>query len=125
MKTGHSRLRPRHPRHGGTQPAGKAPGRIIGEQAEAFRTKEASVMPYIKIIAKDEAEGRVKEVYAQLMDTFNGRLPPVLQALSLHPDAMAALTGLNRSITFGGSTLTRVQEEMIATVTAVINACDY
>ena len=82
-------------------------------------------MSYIKVIPKDEAEGPLKEVYEELIGAHQGRLPPVLQCMSLSPDAIRAVGNLNRSITFGASTLTRIQEEMIATTVAVINECDY
>jgi hypothetical protein len=82
-------------------------------------------MSYIKIIEKDEAEGRVKEVYEELITQFGGRLPPVMQCMSLNPEAIPAVVALNHAITFGASTLTRVQEEMIATTTSIINECDY
>ena len=48
-----------------------------------------------------------------------------MQCMSLHPEAIPAVSGLNRTVTFGGSTLTRPQEEMIATIVSVINECDY
>ncbi|MCH8887791.1 MAG: carboxymuconolactone decarboxylase family protein [SAR324 cluster bacterium] len=48
-----------------------------------------------------------------------------MQCMSLHPEAIPAVAALNRTVTFGGSTLTRPQEEMIATTVSVINECDY
>ena len=82
-------------------------------------------MSYIKIIDKDEAEGPVKEIYDELIEKHNGRLPLVLRCMSLHPEAITAVSALNSITTFGGSALTRPQEEMSATVTALINECDY
>lgn len=82
-------------------------------------------MSFIKVIQKDEAEGRLKEIFDDLIGKTNGRLPPVMQCMSLHPEAIPAVSGLNRTTTFGGSTLTRAQEEMIAATVSVINDCDY
>ncbi|MDP7083569.1 MAG: carboxymuconolactone decarboxylase family protein [Dehalococcoidia bacterium] len=52
-------------------------------------------------------------------------LPAIFQALSLNPEALEAVKGLNETLAFGGSTLSRVQEEAIATVVAVANQCRY
>ena len=82
-------------------------------------------MSFIKVIQKDEAGGRLKEIYEEIIGKQKGRLPPVMQCMSLHPEAIPAVAALNRTVTFGGSTLTRPQEEMIATTVSVINECDY
>ena len=82
-------------------------------------------MSFIKVIQKDEAGGRLKEIYEEIIGKQKGRLPPVMQCMSLHPEAIPAVSALNRTVTFGGSTLTRSQEEMIATTVSVINECDY
>jgi uncharacterized peroxidase-related enzyme len=52
-------------------------------------------------------------------------LPAIFQALSLNSEALEAVKGLNETLAFGGSTLSRVQEEAIATVVAVANRCRY
>lgn len=82
-------------------------------------------MPFIDMIPPDPAQGDVKRIYDQLMQARNGRLPAVLQVMSLHPGAMEAVIDLNNQISFGGSTLGRRREEMIATVVSAINDCDY
>lgn len=82
-------------------------------------------MTFIKVIEKDEAESPLKEMYEEMMASRGGRLPPVLQIMSLHPEAMDAVNKLNSKISFGGSTLGRRKEEMIATLVSSINDCDY
>ncbi len=52
-------------------------------------------------------------------------LSNVIKVMSINPKAMEAVQNLNRAITFGGSTLTRVQEEAIATTVSVANHCRY
>lgn len=47
------------------------------------------------------------------------------KAISINADAMQAVINMNRSIAFGSSALTRVQEEAIATVVSVANKCRY
>jgi alkylhydroperoxidase family enzyme len=49
----------------------------------------------------------------------------VIQVMSILPEAMEAVSAMNRATTFGGSTLTRVQEEAISTTVASINRCRY
>ena len=54
-------------------------------------------------------------------------LPPgaIIRVMSILPNAMGAVSNLSQNVTFGGSTLTRVQEEAIATVVSVANRCRY
>ena len=52
-------------------------------------------------------------------------LPDVIKVMSINPRAMEAVENMNEAITFGASTLTRVQEEAIATVVSVANKCRY
>ena len=49
----------------------------------------------------------------------------IMRSMSLNPRAMAAVGELSRACLFGGSRLTRVQEEMIITTTASLNGCFY
>lgn len=51
--------------------------------------------------------------------------PSPMSVMSSNPEAIAALRDLHKYVTFGGSVLTRVQEETIATNVAVINKCRY
>ena len=53
------------------------------------------------------------------------QLPNVIKSMSINPKAMEAVQGLNRAITYGASSLTRVQEEAIATTVSVANRCRY
>lgn len=49
----------------------------------------------------------------------------VIKIMSLRPKAMQAVMDVNQAVTFGGSALTRVQEEAIATAVSVVNKCRY
>ena len=49
----------------------------------------------------------------------------VMKVMSINPKAMEAVSNLNQAVTFGSSTLTRVQEEAIATAVSVTNKCRY
>ena len=52
-------------------------------------------------------------------------VPPVIRVMSINSTAMEAVSNMNRSISFGASALTRVQEEAIATTVSVVNKCRY
>jgi hypothetical protein len=52
-------------------------------------------------------------------------LPPVIASMSINRPAMDAVQNLATAVTFGGSTLSRVQEEAISTVVAAANSCRY
>ena len=52
-------------------------------------------------------------------------LPPVISVMSINQQAMEAVQNMNANITFGSSTLTRVQEEAIATAVSAVNRCRY
>ena len=49
----------------------------------------------------------------------------ITTVMSINPKAREAVSNLSRAVTFGGSALTRVQEECIATAVSVVNKCRY
>ena len=55
----------------------------------------------------------------------NVDLPNIIKVMSINPGAMQAVLDMGYDITFGASTLTRVQEEAIATVVSVANRCRF
>lgn len=81
-------------------------------------------MAWIKTTSEQDATGRLKEVY----DTIRRGMPTVpniMQSLSLKPDVLSAIAQVFTTGTFGSSGLSRVQEEMIATVVSALNQCHY
>ena len=50
---------------------------------------------------------------------------PIRNVSSILPEAQEAVSNMTRAVTFGASTLTRVQEETIATAVSVANKCRY
>ena len=52
-------------------------------------------------------------------------LSNVIKVMSINPRAMRAVQHLNAAVTFGASSLTRVQEEAIATTVSVMNSCRF
>ncbi len=81
-------------------------------------------MAWIRTISPADAQGRVAEIYAGFKSRF-GAAPNIMQAFSLKPELLAAVARVFQVATFGGSKLTRVQEEMIATVVSATNRCHY
>ena len=82
-------------------------------------------MSFIRVVPQEEATGDLKAVYEEMIEQWKGRLPPVLQILSLHPQALKRLKDFNLAATFGASTLGRRGEELIATAVSAWNGCSY
>jgi hypothetical protein len=95
-------------------------------------------MPWIKIVAENEAEGELKEVYRKICEQRVGEKinrdrgagpggepvsPPMLH--SLNPKAMWHTAELMWEIMRGESRLTTAQREMIATVTSATLHCRF
>ncbi len=81
-------------------------------------------MAWIRTIPEEEATGHLAEIYSEIRKGFPA-VPNVMKALSLRPELLGHLRQVAMSATFGGSHLTRTQEEMIATVVSAINRCHY
>lgn len=81
-------------------------------------------MAYIKVIEHEEAEGRLKEIYDDLVQS-RGKLAAVHKIQSLHPETIVAHMDLYMKIMFGKSPLRRYQREMMAVVVSVSNNCLY
>ena len=86
-------------------------------------------MAWIRVVPEDEAEGELltiyDELYAPFPDEPRGQLDNILQIHSLDPASLRAHLALYNSAMNGTATLPRVEREMIAIVTSVINACHY
>jgi alkylhydroperoxidase family enzyme len=84
------------------------------------------MMAWIRTISEREAEGPLEDLYAKLRHNPHfGLVPNVIKAFSLRPEIAAAITRLSSAATFGGSHLSRVQEEMIASAVSSLNRCHY
>ena len=81
-------------------------------------------MAHIKVIQHEEAEGALKEIYDNLVET-RGKLAEVHKIQSLNPKTITAHMDLYMKIMFGKSPLRRYQREMMAVVVSVCNNCLY
>lgn len=81
-------------------------------------------MAFIKIIQPEEAEGRLKEIYNDLV-IKRGKIAEVHKITSLNPETIVAHMDLYLMIMFGQSPLKRVQREMLGVVVSIANNCEY
>lgn len=81
-------------------------------------------MTWVRTVAEDEAEGYVRSLYEHLRKQ-RGFVPNIVKSTSIRPDLTQAYMRLVATLMFRPSGLTRVQREMLATVTSVANRCHY
>ncbi len=81
-------------------------------------------MAWIKEININEAEGKLKEYYDELVKN-RGKVSNILKIHSLNPDSMKEHLDLYMSIMFSKSGLKRDEREMIAVVVSSLNVCEY
>lgn len=81
-------------------------------------------MSRIKIVEPSEADGRLKEIYGQLIGQ-RGQLAEVHKIQSLRPESIVKHMDLYMEIMFTKSELSRAQREMMAVVVSVANNCAY
>lgn len=81
-------------------------------------------MHFIRTVGKEDAEGKLKDVYANLEGMF-GMIPAIFQSQSLMPDVLEAVAGFIKKLLIDRHSLSRFQKELIATHVSKVNACDY
>ena len=81
-------------------------------------------MAYIPVIEPDQAEGALKEIYAQA-EQRAGRVFNILKIMSRSPHALRVSMDFYMTIMHGKSPLSRAQREMLATVVSTTNGCHY
>ena len=81
-------------------------------------------MSWIEQVEIAEAEGRLAEVYAELVEK-RGKVSNILKVHSLNPGAMSDHLDLYMHLMFGQSGLSRAEREAVAIVVSAANECDY
>lgn len=81
-------------------------------------------MSWIDEIELADAEGRLGELYAELVEK-RGKVSNILKVHSLNPEAMGNHLDLYMTIMFGKSGLSRAERESIGVVVSATNECDY
>jgi uncharacterized peroxidase-related enzyme len=81
-------------------------------------------MSWIQEIEVEEADGKLAEMYADLIKA-RGKVSNILKVHSLNPEAMANHLDLYMTLMFGKSGLTRCEREAVAVVVSASNECEY
>ncbi|MCI5056634.1 MAG: peroxidase-related enzyme [Flavobacteriales bacterium] len=81
-------------------------------------------MAYIEVIGLDKAEGSLKEIYEQIINS-RGKIANVHTIQSLNPESILDHMDLYMTLMFKKSPLKRYQREMIAVVVSQSNNCNY
>lgn len=81
-------------------------------------------MHFIKTIPKEDADGKLKDVYTHLEGMF-GMIPSIFESQSLMPDVLESAALFIRKMLIERHKLTRFQKELIATHVSRVNACAY
>lgn len=81
-------------------------------------------MARIKVIKYDDATGRLKEIYDDLIKS-RGKLADVHTIQSLRPESIVKHIDLYMEIMFSKSELSRAEREMMAIIVSVANKCEY
>ena len=81
-------------------------------------------MPYIELVAPDDASGVTKREYDKAL-ARSGRIWNIVSVMSQNGEAMRDSMRFYGTLMFGESPLSRAQREMIAVVTSQANECGY
>lgn len=81
-------------------------------------------MARIKVISNEEATGRLKEIYNDLI-LKRGKLAEVHSIQSLRPESIVKHMDLYLEIMYSKSELSRAEREMMAVVVSKANGCNY
>ena len=81
-------------------------------------------MPFIEVIQPETAEGQLKDIYEDLVQS-RGKIAEVHKIQSLNPESIINHMDLYMTIMFGRSPLKRVHREMMAVIVSIANQCAY
>ena len=82
-------------------------------------------MAKVRLISEDEAQGQVREVYDDILNSRGlAKVPNFWKALANHPEYLAATWSKLKLVMRDGA-LDRKTKEMIAVAVSATNGCDY
>ncbi len=81
-------------------------------------------MSNIEIIQPTDAEGYIREVYDQILES-RGKIAEIYKAQSLNPRSIIRHLDLNMTLMYSRSPLSREQREMIGIIVSSVNGCEY
>lgn len=79
-------------------------------------------MAWIDVVPSEEAEGDLLQVYID-HEIDEGPIFPPYEVLTNNGPALLGLTRFQQAVRFGSSPLSRLQREMIATLTSAATGC--
>ncbi|MFV1971338.1 MAG: peroxidase [Acidimicrobiia bacterium] len=82
-------------------------------------------MAWIDTKREDEWDGRLGELYVEIVDRQSGRVDNIMQIHSLDPSGLEGHLGVYTAAMSGTKTLRKVERELIALVVSDINECHY
>ena len=83
-------------------------------------------MPAIKMVEEEEAAGRVKEIYAEIKDTFGiDFVPNMYKLMAPNPLYLEANWNKVKAVMIEPGNLDRLTKEIIAVAVSAVNSCDY
>lgn len=86
------------------------------------RIKSAS----IRIIQENEATGKVKEIYAEIMDTLGiDFVPNMYKAMAINPHYLESIWNKIQKVMGASDMLTPLTKDIVAYVVSVMSGCDY
>ena len=83
-------------------------------------------MASVRLIAEDEATGRVKALYDEIKSELGiDFVPNLYRAMASNPDYLEANWRKVKAIMFASGKLDRLTKEIIAVAVSAVNACRY
>jgi alkylhydroperoxidase family enzyme len=117
----------------GGENEGKGEGRVKqrsesesqGEVGAQGHTGLSQPPAWIETVDPREAEGRLAELYAKVVDPSLNQVDHIMQVHALHPAGLEAHYALYRAAMRPTASLRKAEREMIALVVSGINRCHY
>ena len=83
-------------------------------------------MAAIRMIEEEAAEGRVKDLYAEIKDTFAiDFVPNLYKVMAPNPPYLEANWNKVKAVMIESEHLDRLTKEIVAVAVSAVNSCDY
>lgn len=83
-------------------------------------------MALTRMVAEDEATGRVKNIYEDIQNTFGiDFVPNLYKVMAPNPAYLEANWNKVKTVMIEPGKLDRLTKEIIAVAVSAVNACDY
>ncbi len=82
-------------------------------------------MAWIDTVSKEQASGKLAELYAAASDPVSGKLDNIMAIHGLHPAGLEAHLALYHSVMRSTTSFRKVERELVAYVVSCANECHY